>query len=139
MAWPTIPTRAEGQTGFTFIEVVAALAIASIALLGLLRLHLLSIRTADAAQTMTLAVLLAQDRLAEALCSDHPQLGTETGTVEANGVRFAWRTEVAHFDPLRRHQRDVLRRVHVNVTWNEEVGPKSVQMTTCLADRSIYE
>ena len=139
MAALAIPTKAGRQNAFTFIEVAAALAIASIALLGLLHLHLLSLRTAGTAQTMAQAVLLAEEKLAEALCSERPEIGTRTGTVETNGARFAWRTEVTHFDPLRLHQANTLRRVRVNVTWRGGVGSEGVQMTTCIADRRVYE
>lgn len=134
-----IPTKAGRQNAFTFIEVAAALAIASIALLGLLHLHLLSLRTADAAQTMAQAVLLADEKLAEALCSERPEIGTRTGTVETNGARLAWRTEVTYFDPLRLHHPNTLRRVHVNVTWRAGARSEGVQMTTCIADRRVHE
>lgn len=134
-----IPTKAGRHNAFTFIEVTAALAIASIALLGLLHLHLLSLQTADTAQTMAQAVLLAEERLAEVACSERPEIGTRTGTVETNGARFAWRTEVTHFDPLRLHRPDTLRRVRVNVTWRGGVRSEGVQITSCIADRRVYE
>jgi len=77
---------------FTFLEVLIALAIASIALLGLLRLHLLSLATADAAQATTQAVFVAQARIAEASTEGFPRQGTTSGTVERNGQLYTWKT-----------------------------------------------
>ena len=47
------------NSGFTFIEVVMALAIVSIALVALLRLHLVSIRMADTINVRSHPLLLA--------------------------------------------------------------------------------
>ena len=76
------------------MEAVAALAIASIALLGLLQLQLVGIRTADQAQGMTQAVLLAQEKMAEAVSAGYPPVGVRSGMVEAEGDQLTWRIEV---------------------------------------------
>ncbi len=121
---------------FTFIEVLMALAIASIALLGLLRLHLVSMATADAAQAMTQAVFLAQEKLAEASVSGYPKQGTSSGAVETDGLRFVWKTEIADVGsravgslPLKG-----LREIRSAVTWQRGADQKSVQMNTYVAD-----
>ena len=82
------------RRGFTLLEALAALAVASIALLALLQLQLVSIRTADKAETMIRALLLAQTKMAEALSSGYPQIGVSSDTVEAQGDQFTWRVEV---------------------------------------------
>ena len=50
---------------FTLIEVLVALAIASIGLLGLMRLHLIGLNTAQAAAAQAAAVSVAQEKNAE--------------------------------------------------------------------------
>ena len=70
------------KQGFTLIEVIAALAVASIALLGLLRLQLISMAISDKADILTGAVLLGQSRLAEIEASGFPRLGTASGSVQ---------------------------------------------------------
>lgn len=126
---------------FTFIEVLVALAIASIALLGLLRLHLLSMATADAAQAMTQAVFVAQEQIAEASAGGFPKQGTATGSVERNGQQFTWRTEIK--DIARSGHGDFtlngLREVSAIVTWEQTSGEKTVKMTTLVADPRIHE
>ena len=55
------------NTGFTLVEVIVALVIVSISLLGLIRLHLISISMADSAEMTSQAVLLAEEKIAETL------------------------------------------------------------------------
>ena len=126
---------------FTFIEVLVALAIASIALLGLLRLHLVSMATADAAQAMTQAVFLAQEKIAEVSVSDYPRQGTDSGAVETNGLRFVWKTEIADVGPRTVGSLPLkgLRQVRSTVTWQRGADQKSVQMNTVVADSKTNE
>ena len=78
--------RHPGPNGFTLIECVPALAVASIALLALLRLQLVGISTADKARGLTQAVLVAQGKMAETLSAEYPSVGTTSGMV-ADGRR----------------------------------------------------
>ncbi len=128
--------------GFTLIEVVAALAIVSIALLGLLRLHLISISTADRAQTVAQAVWLAQERMAEVLCCGYPPVGTQSGVAAAEGSQFTWRTEVTEA-PSGLEQSSLtlsgLRKLSVDVAWQKGAGEKHIRMITYVAQSSIHE
>jgi type II secretion system protein I len=79
--------------GFTLLEVVVALAIVAIALVPLLRLHLLSLDATVRAQDLTTAVLLAQGRMAA--IGAFPETGEEDGTFEDPELtRFRWHTVV---------------------------------------------
>jgi len=135
--------RIARANAFTLIETVAALAIVSIALLGLLQLNLVSIRMADKAQTTTQAVLLAQQKLAETLGSGFPAIGTQSGVVEADGIRFTWRTEVADASLSQRQPPGValdrLRRLSVDVTCGEGFRGRQIRLTTCVAETKMRE
>ena len=126
---------------FTFLEVLIALAIASIALLGLLRLHLLSLATADAAQATTQAVFVAQAGIAEASAEGFPRQGTTSGTVERNGQLYTWKTEVRGIagPGSSRLPQDGLREVSTTVTWTQASDEKTMTMTTYVADTRIHE
>jgi type II secretion system protein I len=126
---------------FTFIEVLVALAIASIALLGLLRLHLVSMMTAEAAQAMTQAVFLAQERLAEASAPGYPRQGADSGSVERNGLSFVWQTEITDVGSQATGSLPVrgLRQVRSTVTWQQGANRKSLQMNTYVADTRTNE
>ena len=129
--------------GFTLLEAVAALAVASIALLALLQLQLVSIRTADKAEVMTRAVLLAQAKMAEALSSGYPQIGVRSDTIEAQGDQLTWRVEVtdAHLPLSYRPPdgRDRARKLSVDVTWQKGPGEKHIGLTTYVAENTIRE
>lgn len=124
---------------FTFVEVIVALAIASISLLTLLKLHLLSIKAVDRAQITTQAVLLANEKIAETLAAGYPDQASKSGTVEKNGLTLNWRAEVAdlqlpQLDDLRITG---LRRVVVDVNWRRGTTGRQLQMSTYIADGKL--
>lgn len=134
--------RSIDPKGFTLIEVVAALAIVSIALLALLKLHLVSINTSDQAQTLTQAVLLAQGKMGETLCAGYPPVGVKSGVQQTEGLPLTWRTEVAE---VRGSQAGIkgfnpggLRRLSVEVAWPRGRGEKSIRLTTYVAESQIH-
>jgi len=131
--------RTTGPGAFTFVEVIAALAIVSISLLGLLKLHLLSIRMADAAQMTSQAVFLAQEKIAEMLALGYPQVGADSGSVEKDTLDLRWRTEVSDLQLPELTQADVggLRKISVDVTWNQGIRGKHLKMSTYVADRKL--
>ena len=134
-----VPEHRTTAAAFTFVEVLAALAVVSISLLGLLRLHLISITMADAAQATSKAVFLAREKMAETLALGFPEIGVDTGAVEDDTLDLQWRTEVSDFESPELVDADVagLRRVSVDVAWKQGVGRKHLQMSTCVADRRL--
>lgn len=117
-----------------------ALAITSIALVGLLRLHLLSLRLTATAQTEAEAVMLAQEKIAETLSAGYPEVTMQAGIVERNNVCFNWRTQVSNSDlSAEGAMQGVkgLRTVLVDVSWPQGAGQKHLQMTTYVADRNL--
>lgn len=133
------PCASGRSRAFTLIEVIAALAIVSISLLGLLELHLTSVRMTDTARTTALAVLVAQEKAVETAAGGWPAIGAKSGVVDMDGSQFNWRTEVTNLDSLASCglARSALRQVCVNVTWRDGAGPRTVEMTTYLADHKI--
>lgn len=69
--------------GFTLLEVMVAMAILGIALLGLLGLHHQSMVSVIRAQQMTRAAMLAQAVMTEAELERFPDLGMTSGDFEA--------------------------------------------------------
>lgn len=126
---------------FTFIEVIAALAIVSISMLALLRLHLISIRMTDTAEITSQAVFLANQKIEELLALGYPKEGTNSGVVEKNGLMLNWQTEVADLHLAQLDEADVtgLRKILVDVRWGQGLGHKHMQMSTYFADRKINE
>ncbi len=126
---------------FTFVEVIIALAIVSISLLALIRLHIMSIGMAEKAEIMSQAVFLADEKIAEMLASDYPKEGTDSGTVEKKGLTLSWQTQVTDVRLPRLGQADItgLRRVLVDIGWKQGAGRKHLEMSTYVADRKLNE
>jgi general secretion pathway protein I len=84
---------------FTLIEVMVAMAILGIALLGLLGLHHQSIQSVIRAQQATRASMLAQAVMTEAELERFPDLGLTRGDFEASFPGefqdFRWERDVA--------------------------------------------
>ena len=126
------------RRAFTFIEVVVALAVLSIGLLGLLHLHVLSVRAAAFSERRTQAVLLAQEKMAVTTAADRPERAAQSGEAQLNGVTYKWRTEVTN---AASPQLDLnrLKKLRVLVTWDETSARGGVDMTTYLADSRLHE
>jgi len=126
---------------FTFIEVVIALAIVSISLLALLRLHLISIRMTETAEITSQAVLLAGEKMAEKLAMGYPKQETDSGTVEKNGLPLHWQTEVTDLQSPQLDEANItgLRKMLVDVSWKQGTGYKHLQMSTYVADWGLNE
>lgn len=135
--------RLRNTQAFTLIETVVALAVVSIALLGLLQLNLVSIRVADKAQATARAVFLAQEKMAETLEAGFPQVGTRSGVVDSDGGRFAWRTEVTDASGSQLRSLGVrlnrLRKLSVEVACGDSPDNRQVRLTTYIAEKNIRE
>jgi len=132
-------TKTLNTKAFTFVEVIVALAVVSISLLALLRLHIISITMADAAETTSQAVFLAEGKIAEALALGYPGVSANSGSVEKNNLRFYWQTEVADLGLKQADETDItgLRKISVDVSWKKGVGRKQLQISTYVADKKL--
>ena len=126
---------------FTFIEVIIALAIVSISMLALLKLNLISIRMTEAAEVTSQAVFLANEKIEETLALGYPEIGTDAGTVEKDGLSLNWQTEVTDLQLPCLQGVDIagLRKVLVNVNWKKAVGREHLRMSTYIADTKLNE
>ena len=125
--------------GFTFIEVIIALVVVSISLLGLIKLHLISITMASAAELTSQAVLLAQEKIAETLALGYPEKGITTGRIEKNNQVLNWRMEVRDLQvsKLKKAKITRLRNINVEVSFERGRDTKTIEMSTCVADRRL--
>jgi general secretion pathway protein I len=82
------------RTGFTLVEVLVALAIVAVALAAGFRSVAQSAETATALKARTLALWVAQNRLAAAQL-ETPAVGEREGNESEAGALFVWRQSVS--------------------------------------------
>lgn len=119
--WSVKPVSSIGwfrAAGFTLLEVMVALAVVAIALVPLLRLHLLSLDATARAQDLTRAIFLAQETLSSV--PSFPEAGEEQGTFESPELnRFRWQTVVTEDELVLASsaQPIAVRHIEVTISW----------------------
>lgn len=87
---------ANQQKGFTLVEVLVALAVLTIALAAVMRALSQSIDTSASLRDHTLAMWVAQNRLAKHLAErDFPSLDTTEGDADMAGRSWHWLEQVS--------------------------------------------
>jgi general secretion pathway protein I len=88
--------RALARAGFTLVEVLVALAIVAVALAAGFRSVAQSAESATTLKARTLALWVAQNRLATAqLDTPAPTIGERSGTETQAGAAFVWRETIS--------------------------------------------
>ncbi len=125
-----VKPRIEYEAGFTLIEVMVALAIVAIALVPLLRLHLISLDSTIWSQDYTTAVLLAQEKMAS--IPAEPESGEEKGAFDDPAYsRFTWQTLVGEEEEVAVDETSEplkVQRVEVTVLWESGRGSRSYKL-----------
>lgn len=82
------------ESGFTLVEVMAALLIFSLAIIGLSRAGTQSVAHTQRLTHKTYASVVADNQLILARMK-RPEIGTKSGQEEAGGQSYSWRVETS--------------------------------------------
>ncbi len=106
--------------GFTLLEMMVALALISVVMLGVFRLQGQTLAMARAERFYTLAPLLAQERLSMLLTADAGDLYEASGNFGDAYPGYAWQVRLGSAGPeLLESVGDRLRRLEVAVSLNQ--------------------
>lgn len=117
------PMSALSPSGFTFLEVLVAVAIIAIAFVTLIGSQSQSVSVAGESRFNVDAALLAQQKLAELASIDFDDLYSDRGNFEENNPAYWWRTDVrdvAESETGIPGSADLLKLVELTVTLGEE-------------------
>lgn len=107
--------------GFTMLEVLVALAILSIALTGIYRLHGQTMIMSSKARFYSLAPMLAQARLAEIEHQDYKELTTASGDYGETYPGYKWSLQLEDIPAeLFTENYYHLTRIDIDISQNEE-------------------
>ena len=147
--WRQLPVkpvrvRVPGDTGFTLLEVMVAVAIVAIALVPLLRLHLVSLDATIWTQDYTTAVMLAEAKMAATMApipserklgereGGEWEPGEESGAFDEPAyARFQWQTLIGETEEItlgETAQPLGVQRIEVTITWEDGRRSRSYQL-----------
>lgn len=117
------------SAGFTLLEVMIALAILAIALTAIGGLRNRDILQHALARDMTVATMLAQQRLGELEVAGFPALGESSGEFEEpyDGFRWAQTISITPFD--------FAREIRVRVAWRTLVAEESIELVAYVIEQ----
>ncbi len=125
-------TNTKIQRGFTLLEVIVALTIASIALPTLLRAFSEGTKKQSMIENKTTALYLLKLRMSEIEMLGELEVGSEEGEF-GSASRFQWSADIVESET------EGLYEVTVAVNWQEMGREKVVELTTYIADRNIEQ
>lgn len=117
------------KRGFSLVELVIAMAILGLGLVGAMRIFPVGLRASQRAQLRSKAVLIAQRMLESLKLKSWEQLKEEEETSQEEGG-FAVTTKVSR--PTLEHLTDtsIVKALEVDVQWSEEGKPRTLILAT---------
>jgi general secretion pathway protein I len=117
------------STGFTLLEVMIALAILALVAVAFLRAQASSVHLVDESMQISLATLLAKEKMAELESAGFPEVGNNSGTGGEDFPLFRWEQIVSSTEILN------VRKAVVRVLWMEGTRERSLDLTTYFAKK----
>lgn len=115
--------------GFTLLEVMIAMAILSIVAVAFLRSQAGSVRLIDEARYISLATLLAKEKMAELESKGFSEPGKSAGEGEEGFQGFKWEKKVSATEVWN------VQKVEIKIWWKEGNGGRSLELVTYLTKR----
>ncbi len=117
------------NNGFTLLEVMVALLIIATSFVVLLHSRNQSVIAADYARRMTIATLLASEKMGELEQGGIHETGEDAGNFDEDYPEFSWRIAVS--DTAYEH----IREVKVSVSWGEGKSQRNIELVNYIKEK----
>ncbi len=122
--------RFQRTSGFTLLEVMIALAILALVGVAFLRAQASSVHLVDESGQISIATLLAREKMAELESMGFPELGKTSGTNEdPTFPRYRWEAVVSSTDI------PALRKALVRILWTEGTSQRTLELVAYFAQK----
>ncbi|HEY8370356.1 MAG TPA: type II secretion system minor pseudopilin GspI [Thermodesulfobacteriota bacterium] len=115
--------------GFTLLEVLVALVILGVALVGLLSAQSAAVRLRSQAEELTLATFLLETKMTDVQMGDFPEVGTTEGDFGDDYPGYTWQ-QVVSDTPFRG-----VREVRIAVIWSPGPRPERLELVHFMVER----
>jgi len=116
-------------SGFTLLEVMISLAILSLVGVAFLRAQASSVHLVDESAQISLATLMAREKMAELESIGYPELGKKSGGGEEPFPQYSWEQTVSSTDIV------VLRKAVIRVSWVEGATNRTLELVAYFAQK----
>ncbi len=113
------------------MEVLISLLIVSIVLITCLRAQNQSIRLYNLSRDMTIATILARQKMGEIEATGFPELGDEEGNFEDQFPEFTWKKAVSETSF------EEARRVDLSIVWKDGIRERKVDVVAYITNTKI--
>ena len=117
--------------GFTLLEVLISLSIIAIVLITCLRAQNQSIRLYHLSRDMSIATILARQKMGEIELAGFPELGEEGGDFEDEFPEFSWQRSVST-TPF-----EEARRVALSIMWKEGIRERRIDVIAYITNTKV--
>jgi type II secretion system protein I len=114
--------------GFTLLEVLISLVIVAIVLITCLRAQNQSIRLYTLSRDMTVATILARQKMGEIEAVGFPELEEDEGDFEEQFAGFSWKKAVSETSF------EEARRVDLSIVWKDGINERRVDVVTYITN-----
>jgi type II secretion system protein I len=117
--------------GFTLLEVLISLLIVAIVLVTCIRAQNQSIRLYNLSRDMTVATILARQKMGEIEAPGFPELEEDEGDFEEQFSGFSWKKAVSETSF------EEARRVDLSVVWKDGIKERRIDVVTYITNTKM--
>jgi len=120
------------RKGFTLIEIIMAMAILAVAVIGVVQLLPTGIRASRSSEMMSKAVFIAQEKTEELKLAGFDVISAENPAIDLEGESgdYAWEAEVSEVSLDGLISSDDVRQLTMRISWQERGKTQSEEFIT---------